>query len=41
MQYFNQAKEAKGESLENILGLQSSMFVSQLRPVKPGLQTQR
>lgn len=40
-QYINEAKEAKGERLDYILGLQSSMLVSQLRPVKPGLHPQR
>ncbi len=41
LQYINLAKEVKGERLENVLGLQSSTLVSQLRPVKPGLQPQR
>lgn len=38
--YINPAEDTKGGTSENILGLQSSMLVSQLRPVKPGLQPQ-
>lgn len=34
-------KRGSGERLENALGLQSSMLLSQLRPAKPGLQAQR